>query len=175
MKKLLTILTIATLLCSCAAEKRLARFLQRHPELQRIDTVYFRDTIILPADSNALVLTLSDLVAMDSAASAVHSEDTDSVTNTPTTAEVSTDRSKAALQALGNGQFILSSTAPPDTVYFEKEVKVPHLVTEYKDREVPVYKQKWWQAGFMFIGVLTVIIAILVLMIWIGMKYIKPL
>ena len=175
MKKLLSILTIATLLCSCAAEKRLARFLQRHPELQRIDTVYFRDTILLPADSNALILSLPDLVAMDSAASTVHSEDTDTTAHHPTTAVVSTDRSKAALQALGNGQFALSSVAPPDTVYLEKKVEVPHLVTEYKDREVPVYKQKWWQAGFMFIGVLTVVITLLILCIWIGMKYIKPL
>ena len=175
MKKLLAICCIASLLCSCAAEKRLARFLQRHPELQRIDTVVFHDTITLPADSNALVLTLSDLVAMDSIASAAKTEDTDSVASNTTSASVSTDRSKAALQALGNGNFKLSTTAPPDTIYLEKEVPVPHLVTEYKDKEVPVYKLKWWQQPLIWTGAFALLYIIIRLVLQIIAKYVKPI
>lgn len=171
MKKLLYILTLAVVLSSCAAEKQLARFLKHHPELQRIDTVIIHDTIIIPADSATIRLTLQDIIAMDSAARAASTEEKD----TTIAAGVSNDRSSAALQANGDGTFDLSAFAKPDTIYKDKPVYVPHLVTEYKDREVPVYKQYWWQAGFMFIGVLAVIIGMMILLIRIGMKYIKPL
>lgn len=171
MKKILAIIGIAALFCSCAAEKRLARFLLRHPELQRIDTVYYRDTVYFPADSNAITISLSELVAMDSAASAALTEDKD----TTISASVSGDRSNAALQALGNGQFQLSTTAPPDTFYIEVPVEVPVLTTEYKDRDKIVYKQKWYQEGLSWIGLITLII----ITIWFILKmiklYVKPL
>ena len=77
MKKLLAILSIAVLLCSCAAEKRLARFLERHPELHRIDTVYYHDTIVRPAEANTVNLTLSELIAMDSIAGVALTENQD--------------------------------------------------------------------------------------------------
>ena len=175
MKKLLAILSIATLLCSCAAEKRLARFLERHPELQRIDTVCIHDTLTLAADSNAIVISLSDIIAMDSIASAAMTEDTDSVTAGATAVNVSTDRSNAALQALGNGQYLLASTAPPDTIIRYHYVYVPHYITEYKEKPVEVYKQKWWQQGFMWIGVFALVIAIVWLLAFVLVKFAKPL
>lgn len=44
MNKLFIVIII--LLFSCRAEKRIARFLDRHPELKENDTIYFKDTII---------------------------------------------------------------------------------------------------------------------------------
>lgn len=171
MKKLLAILTIATLLCSCAAEKRLARFLERHPELQRIDTVMIHDTITLPADSAKIRLTLQQLIAMDSAARAASTEEKD----TTITAGVSNDRSSAALQANGDGTFDLSAIAKPDTIYKDKPVYVPHYITEKEEVPVEVYKQRWWQEGLMWIGVLATLLAIIWLMSWIIVKFTKPL
>lgn len=175
MKKLFAILTIAAFLCSCSAEKRLANFLRHHPELQRIDTVVIHDTIIQEAQSNSIHLTLSDLIAMDAAASAAKTQDADSANSSPTSASVSTDKSQAALNALGNGNFELTSTAPPDTVFVDNFIEVPHLVTEYKDREVPVYKMYWWQEGFLWIGVFAFIYIIIRLVLQIITKYVKPI
>lgn len=175
MKKLLAILSIAVLLCSCAAEKRLARFLERHPELHRIDTVYYHDTIVRPAEANTVNLTLSELIAMDSIASVALTEDQDTTTAHLATVNVSGNRSNATLQALGNGLFQMTASAPADTFYIEVPVEVPTYVTEYKDREVPVYKQKWYQEGFMWIG----IIAFIIIVLYFGIKalktYIKPI
>lgn len=175
MKKLLTILSIATILCSCAPEKRLAHFLQRHPELQRIDTVCIHDTLTLAADSNAIMISLSDIIAMDSIASVASTEDQDTTTAHLTTVNVSGNRSNATLQALGNGQYLLASTAPPDTVIRYHYIYVPSYTTEYKDREVPVYKQRWYQEGFMWIGVIAFIVIILYVAIKALKTYIKPL
>ncbi len=171
MKKLLAILTIATLLCSCAAEKRLARFLERHPELHRIDTVMIHDTIYLPADTAKIRLTLQEIIAMDSAARAASTEEKD----TTIAAGVSNDRSSAALQANGDGTFDLSSIAKPDTIYKDHPVYVPHYITEYKDRPVEVYKQHWWQQGLMWIGVLATILAFIWLISYIIVKFAKPI
>lgn len=161
MKKILSILAIVTLLCSCAPEKRLARFLERHPELQRIDTVMIHDTIITPPDTTILRLTLQEIIAMDSAARAAQTEDTD----TTIAAEASNDRSGAVLKARGDGTFDLQAITKPDTVYRDKPVPVPHYITEYKDREVEVYKQHWYQEGFMWIGILATLIAVLYIII----------
>lgn len=161
MKKILSILAIFTLLCSCAPEKRLARFLERHPELQRIDTVMIHDTIYLSADTAKIRLTLQQIIAMDSAARAASTEEKD----TTIAAEASNDRSSAALQANGDGTFDLSSIAKPDTIYRDKPVPVPHYITEYKDRPVEVYKQHWYQEGFMWIGILATLIAVLYIII----------
>ena len=161
MKKILSILAIITLLCSCAPEKRLARFLERHPELQRIDTVMIHDTIYLSADTTKIRLTLQQIITMDSAARAALTEEKD----TTIAAEASNDRSSAALQANGDGTFDLSSIAKPDTIYRDKPVPVPHYITEYKDRPVEVYKQHWYQEGFMWIGILVTLIAVLYIII----------
>ena len=170
MKKLLAILTIATLLCSCSAEKRLARFLEHHPELQRIDTVMIHDTIILPADSAKIRLTLQQLIAMDSAARAASTEEED----TTITAKVSNDRSSAALQANGDGTFDLSSIAKPDTIYKNKPVYIPHYITEKEKIPIEVYKQRWWQEGLMWIGILATLLSIIRLIAWFIVKFIKP-
>ena len=175
MKKLLAILAIATFLCSCSAEKRLANLLKHHPELHHIDTLLIHDTVILPADTNAILLSLTDLIAMDSAASAAQTEDKDPVANPSTSAEVSGDRSSAALQALGDGKFILSTTAPADTIIVRDTVYTPSYVTETEEKEVIVYQQTWWQQGLSFIGGILLIIIIIWLIIKIVLKFVKPI
>ena len=56
---------IAALLCSCAAEKRLAHLLAMHPELQHTDTLYKDRIIHLPAEQNSITFTLDQLKQID--------------------------------------------------------------------------------------------------------------
>ena len=176
MKKLFAILCIASLLCSCAAEKRLARFLERHPELQRIDTVYVTDTIFVAPDSASIQLTLSDLVAMDSIAKAASdsTNTTTAATHTPS-ASVTAGRSEAVITANGDGTFNLSAFQKPDTVVVRDTLYVPHLVTEYKDKPVEVYKMHWYEKIFAYGGAFVLIIAMVWLLAWIIVKFAKPL
>ena len=161
MKKLLAIIVIATLLGSCAAEKQLARFLQKHPELQRVDTTFIHDTIIQEKEVSTTKITLEELLAMDSIAKA----NRDSVGNTADhiqpTVSAATDRSHAALKANGDKTFDLESTAPQDTIVRTDTVYQPYYITEYKDREVTVYKQTWWQELLTSIGTIALITLII--------------
>lgn len=171
MKHLLAIIVIATLLCSCAAEKRLARFLATHPELHRVDTIIKHDTIIRAAEVSSTTISLAELMAMDSLANAA--TDTTGKVADPPTVSATTDRSEAAITAKGNQTFELTSTAKPDTIFLCDTVYQPTYVTEYKDREVEVYKQKWWQEILTSIGMIALIIAIIYVIIRTIIKYTK--
>lgn len=126
---------IAALLCSCAAEKRLAHLLAMHPELQHTDTLYKDRIIHLPAEQNSITFTLDELKQIDRQATNTSiSQEED---KTPDI-QVSTPRSQASIQAHGNGILTLNSTAPPDTIHLIDTVYQPYFVThtQYKDRIV---------------------------------------
>ena len=160
MKKLLAIIAIATLLGSCAAEKRLARFLQKHPELQRVDTTFIHDTIILEKEVSTTKITLEELLAMDSIAKANRDSVGKTADHSKPTVSAATDRSHAALKANGDKTFDLESTAPQDTIVRTDTIYQPQYITEYKDREVIVYKQTWWQELLTSTGTIALIILI---------------
>lgn len=160
MKKLLAIIVIATLLGSCAAEKRLARFLQKHPELQRVDTTFIHDTIIQEKEVSTTKITLEELLAMDSIAKANRDSVGKTADHSKPTVSAATDRSHAALKANGDKTFDLESTAPQDTIVRTDTIYQPHYITEYKDREVIVYKQTWWQELLTSTGTIALIILI---------------
>ena len=130
-------------------------------ELAKVDTVIITDTLYLPSESNTVSLTLSDLIAMDSAANAARTEDPDSVTAGATAVNVSTDRSDAALQALGNGVFNLTSSVKPDTVILRDTTYLPSYITEKEKVPVPVHELYWWQKGLCAFGII-----FLLLLIW---------
>ena len=174
MKKLFAILTIASLLCSCAAEKRLARFLERHPELQYVDTIILRDTTYLPMETNTTTISLSDLVAMDSIAKAT-SDTTQATDSSLPMVNVATGRSEAAITANGNGTFTLASTAKPDTIFHTDTITQLHYITEYKDRPVEVYKMHWYEKGLAVFGAVALILVIIVIGAWTIVKFAKPL
>lgn len=162
MKKTLVIIISAMLLCSCAAEKQLARLLQKHPELQYVDTTYVHDTIVLPQETSTIDVSLSDLIAMDSIANATSDTTAQATDSLLPTVSVATDRSEAAILAKGNGIFGVTSTAEKDTIIRTDTIYQPRYITQYKDREVPVYKQKWWQEICTSIGIITLVLLILV-------------
>ena len=161
MKKLLVIIIIASFLGSCAAEKRLARFLVKHPELQRVDTIIQNDTIFLQEEQNTTTISLSKLIAMDSIASAAR----DSVSKTTDlavpTVSVATDRSQATITANGDKTFNLGSMAKKDTLFITDTIFQLVLTTEYKEKKVEVYKQKWWQEILSSIGMIAILLAII--------------
>lgn len=161
MKKLLAIIVIATLLGSCAAEKQLARLLQKHPELQRVDTTFIHDTIIIEKEVSTTKITLEELLAMDSIAKANRDSVGKTADHTKPTVSAATNRSHAALKANGDKTFDLESTAPQDTIVRTDTVYQPHYITEYKDREVTVYKQTWWQELLTSIGTIALITLII--------------
>lgn len=161
MKKLLAIIVIATLLGSCAAEKQLARLLQKHPELQRVDTTFIHDTIIIEKEVSTTKITLDELLAMDSIAKANRDSVGKTADHTKPTVSAATNRSHAALKANGDKTFDLESTAPQDTIVRTDTIYQPHYITEYKDREVTVYKQTWWQELLTSIGTIALITLII--------------
>lgn len=161
MKKLFAIIVIATLLGSCAAEKQLARLLQKHPELQRIDTTFIHDTIIIEKEVSTTKITLEELLAMDSIARANRDSVGKTADHTKPTVSAATDRSHAALKANGDKTFDLESTAPPDTIIRTDTIYQPHYITEYKDREIEVYKQTWWQELLTSIGSIALIVLVI--------------
>ena len=163
MKHLLAIIVIATLLCSCAAEKRLARFLTKHPELHRVDTIIKHDTIIQAAEVSTTTISLSELMAMDSLANAT--TDTTGKEADALTVSATTDRSEAAITAKGNQTFEITSKAKADTILLCDTVYQPTYITEYKDKEVEIYKQKWWQEILTHIGMIALLIAIIYVII----------
>ncbi len=161
MKKLLAIIVIATLLGSCAAEKRLAILLAKHPELQRVDTTIIHDTIIKDKEVNTTKITLSELLAMDSIAKANRDSVGKTADQSQPTVSAATGRSHAALKANGDKTFDLESTAPPDTIIRTDTIYQPHYITEYKDREIEVYKQTWWQELLTSIGSIALVVLII--------------
>ena len=161
MKKLLAIIAIATLLGSCAAEKRLARFLQKHPELQRVDTTFIHDTTILEKEVSTTKITLEELLAMDSIAKANRDSVGKTADQSQPTVSAATGRSHAALKANGDKTFDLESTAPRDTIIRTDTIYQPHYITEYKDREIEVYKQTWWQELLTSIGSIALVVLII--------------
>lgn len=135
MRHILTYIISCLLLCSCAAEKRLAHLLAMHPELQRTDTIYKDRIIYLPAEQNTTTFTLDELQQLDQQAteSAKHQEED----KTPDI-QVSTPHSQATIKALGNGKLALQTQAPPDTIHLRDTVYQPTFIThiQYKDRIV---------------------------------------
>lgn len=182
MKKLFAIISIAILLGSCAAEKRLALLLKRHPELQSTDTTIIHDTVILPQETNTTKFTLDELITLDSIAKAQKNTPTkktakDSVGKaadlTIPTVNAATDRSQASIKANGDKTFDLTTNALPDTIIHTDTVYQPKYITEYKEKEVEVYKQKWWQEILTSLGALTMITFIIYTIIRAITKYVK--
>ena len=161
MKKLLAIIVTASLLCSCAAERRLAALLKKHPELQYIDTVILHDTIVREQETQTTTFTLSELLAMDSIASVAKDSASNAADLAIPTVSAATDRSQATITPKGNNTFDLTSKAKTDTVIFTDTVYQPHYITEYKDKIIEVYKQKWWQEILTSIGIVALVILII--------------
>lgn len=173
MKKIIAIIVTAGLLCGCAAEKHLARFLNRHPELRYNDTIVLNDTVFLPQETNKTTFTLSELLAMDSIAKAAKDTASKAADQEIPTVSAATDRSEATITANGDNTFDLNTTAKPDTIIHTDTVYQPHFITEYKEKEVEVYKQKWWQEILTSIGMIALIIAIIYVIIRTIIKYTK--
>lgn len=160
MKNSIVIIATALFLCNCSAEKQLAYLLAKHPELQYIDTTFINDTIYLPQEKSTTKITLEELLAIDSIAKANRDTAGKSADHARPTVSAATDRSHAAIKANGDKTFDLESTALPDTIIRTDTIYQPHYITEYKDREVTVYKQTWWEEILTSIGSLTLIAVI---------------
>ena len=183
MRKIPYILLIAIIFASCAPQKRLARFLQHHPELQATrvveihDTVVVHDTIIQQPDTNTLNLTLNQILKLDSAANADHS-----ITDSPSCTErVETNGSAAELKALGNGKFQLNTITKPDTIIIHDtvpvkgEAEVPQYTTKIKEVPVIVHEQTWWQKILCWLGAALLAWLLVKLGMFIAKKWIKPI
>ena len=190
MKKLIYILTLATLLCSCSAEKQLARLLERHPELHK-DTVYVIDTcFIYEADTNSVRFTLDDLAALqaqlqekqkhqdiqDSVALGTEDHDPLAANNStlqqkPTQISAENKGSLASITPNADGSFNLNTITKPDTIFINKEVPVPVYFTEIKEKIV--YEMNQTQTFFFGLGILFLVIIAIVFALKIAKFFIK--
>jgi hypothetical protein len=89
------------------------------------------------------------------------------------TVSASTDRSEAAIKAKGDKTFEIQSTALPDTIVLTDTIFQPHYITEYKEKEVEVYKQRWWQEILTSIGMISLIVIVIYVITKTIIKYIK--
>lgn len=168
MKKLTLILLTATLLLSCSAERRLAVFLARHPELQYIDTIHVRDSIILPEEKAVAAFTLQDLSELQDKTSA---NATQSKNTTSPTIEVETKASKATITANPDGSFNLQATQKPDTIYRDKYIKVPSYHTRTITKDKIVHELTPWQDFWVKLGQIGAVFALLAIAIRLVQKY----
>lgn len=186
MKKLIYILTLATLLCSCSAEKRLAHLLERHPELHK-DTVYVIDTcFIYEADTNSVRFTIDDLIALQNQLQnqtlpdsvALGTEDHDPLEANNSTPQDHTNSisaenkgSLASITPNADGSFNLNAITKPDTVYLKKEIPIPVYFTKTRDKIV--YKMNQAQTFFFGLGILFLVIIAIALALKIAKFFMK--
>lgn len=159
MKHFFRFAIIVLVLSGCTPQKRLARILDRHPELMeqtekeivitKIDTAFF------PGDSASVTFDLS-----------IAKELASSYDGRWTIAEVDAVRSHAALSLLdpGKGLYSLSVATKPDTFIIVRSdtVKVPEVI--YSTRTEYIEKGLSWHDKFLSgFGLLAMIILILFL------------
>lgn len=160
MKKILNII-FALLLCACSPQKQLANLLQKHPELQRTDTLVLNDTIILEPARAEIEISKAELQEL--LASEPTAEQNQNIERKEFS--VSVGNSLATLSAR-EGKIYLSAEQKTDTIFIEREIQVPTFLTatEYRDKEV--YKLHWWQKPIYWLGWLFLLIIIIWICAW---------
>lgn len=169
MKKLLYILTLATLLCSCSAEKRLAYLLEHHPELHK-DSVFVIDTVLIhEADTATTTFTieqLQQLLAHRDTAALGHGQTpayADSTTHHQSSSNyicVENSGSKAVIKPNADGSLSLQAMTKADTITIRDTLQVPVYYTSYKDKIV--YKMTNAQTFFFGLGILFLVLILLI-------------
>ena len=138
------IIPLLFLLSACSAEKRLQRLVEKHPELQRTDTITVTDTIYIPGDTlwRQVLLRSTDTIRIENERQSVR------VVRIPTGSPC--DTAAIALDVLAE--------VKPDTVY--------HTVTVEVDRIVPCPEGStvaaWWRVAALFFALLCVALYLLI-------------
>ena len=138
------IIPLLFLLSACSAEKRLQRLVEKHPELQRTDTITVTDTIYIPGDTlwRQVLLRSTDTIRIENERQSVR------VVRIPTGSPC--DTAAIALDVLAE--------VKPDTVY--------HTVTVEVDRIVPCPEgstvHSWWSVAALFFALLCVALYLLI-------------
>lgn len=134
------ILAAALLLSSCSAERRLQRLVERHPELQRTDTVTVDIRIPIPADTIREVVTLHDTVTVENERQVVR------IVRVPTGSPCDTVPALLDVDAV----------VKPDTIWATREVYVDRIVPCPPGKRVAA----WWRTVALVLG------GILALLVW---------
>jgi hypothetical protein len=138
------LLPLLFLLSACSAEKRLQRLVEKHPELQRTDTITVTDTIYIPGDTlwRQVLLRSTDTIRVENERQSVR------VVRIPTGSPC--DTAAIALDVLAE--------VKPDTVY--------HTVTVEVDRIVPCPEGStvaaWWRVAALFFLLLCIALYLLI-------------
>lgn len=179
------------LLVACSPQKQLARFLTKHPELHRIDTLTIHDTIYMEGAKKSKNITPEKLDSMLQAAQKESTQQTSQGKTTQkasagadtslsekqqrndkaTTVEV--NGAAATLTANADGSFTLEAERRPDTIPIKNTVPVPTYYTDTKIEQVIVYKMKKAEKFFFGIGIAVAIICAIILVWWIFKRFYK--
>lgn len=132
MKKIINILLISLLL-SCSAEKKLAKLVQKHPELVSNDTITITDTIVTSSVKSDTILY-----------------------NQPTTDTVIIKKEKLTIKYFNTRDSIfIEGKCDPDTIIKEIPVKVNTINPVKYETKTPTW-------AYMLLGILLFIIIIIV-------------
>ena len=170
MKKLLYIVTLTCLFCSCSAEKRLAYLLEHHPELHK-DSVYVIDTVLVHQADTATttftieqlqqLLTPTDTSALGDDQAPVYADPTTHLQSYHNSICVENNGSKAVIIPNADGSLSLQAITKPDTITIQDTLKVPVYYTKYKDKIV--YKMNNAQTFFFGLGILFLVLIAIVI------------
>lgn len=108
---MLLIATIAIVLSSCSAERRLQRLLDKHPELIAKDTVVFRDTVITKEHSVDSIFSLKHILEHD-------------------TITVFKDKIKVRIVNHNDSVYVYAKSSA-DTVFIEKKIPVDKVINKH--------------------------------------------
>lgn len=172
MRKVIYLLLMGAMLVSCSAEKRLALFLTRHPELKRMDTITIYDTVFIQGDTLQRAITIREIQEMDSIVSTMCSANGSTPRHKNEVAEVSNSKHGASLSATGNGNFVLAGYIKPDTMVLNDTLYLPSYVTHTEYRDKIVYRMTWYEKIFFSIGVILTLLVFIVVIIRVTMRFI---
>lgn len=168
MKRLFWILSVAVLLSSCSAQRRLEYLLAHHPELRTAkDTVLVPVKVTLPACSASVDISWSAALGDSMRAEHPiinHGDSTNAVT--PQTFSVVSDHAKATVCITDSG-LTLTAEQLADTIDTEAPAEVPKVVVH----DLPVEEKKinifFRYLGYFVAAVLLILFVVRIIKIFI--------
>jgi len=148
MKRILLIISVL-MLCGCTAQQRFNHLITKHPELRTAtETVYLRDTIIIPELTESVIVSIDSFLKSDTAI-----------------IFVSAGNALATLEKVGK-YLKLTATQQPDTIYIEKPVEIPVYKVVTKNEMTKFQRFLCFSGGLFWGSVIMIILLVLFLCIF---------
>lgn len=157
----ISLFVLSALLAACSPQLRLARLIERHPELHRDSIVVLHDTVVRDAVSDSIYITRAEIAGMQAAAGTAQTN----AHNEQEAASVVAGKAAAVLRADTAGGFWLYARQAADTIVLCDTLQIPVYYTKTVARPPTKWEAFRMQMGSVFIGVLAVFLLLATLRI----------